>query len=215
MAGAVAGALRACVAALTVFAAPGLAHETSGAGKVVHLTADGFEPRSLEIEAGGKVVFENADVEGHWPASDDYPMHDGYPGFDPERPVEPGEGWAFTFQEPGEWGYHGHMNPMLEGEILVREEGGLLAALGNLFAALPSVLPPGGDETEGAPPEGADGDRKDPKDRYAALVRERDPRFALNRLEEDMEVDGKLLRSCHHRRTCLDTLRIMAPMFEA
>ena len=190
-------ALCACVAALMVFATPGLAHETSAEGKVVHLTADGFEPRSLEVEAGEKVVFENADVEGHWPASDDHPMHDGYPGFDPEKPVDPGEEWGFTFEKPVEWGYHDHMNPMLEGEIVVREEGGLLASLGNLFAALLSALPSGEDEAEGKPPGGVDQAREDPKEHYADLVRERDPRFALDQLEKDMEADEQLLRSCH------------------
>ena len=190
-------ALCACVAALMVFAAPALAHETSGADKVVHLTTEGFEPRSLEVEAGEKVVFENADVEGHWPASDDHPMHDGYPGFDPQKPVEPGKEWSFTFEKPGEWGYHDHMNPMLEGEIVVRGEGGILASIGNLFAALLSVLPSGGDGAKEAPHEEVDQDREDPKKRYAALVRERDPRFALNQLGKDMEADEQLLRSCH------------------
>jgi len=180
-----------------VLAAPGLAHETSAGDKVVHLTAEGFKPRSLEVEAGEKVVFENADVEGHWPASDDHPMHDGYPGFDPEKPIEPGEEWGFTFEKPGKWGYHDHMNPLLEGEIVVREEDGPLAAIGTLFAALLSIFSSGEPATvgEGAketPSEGVDQDREDPKERYAALVKERDPRFALNRLGEDMETDEQL-----------------------
>ena len=197
----VAGVLCACVAALMVFAAPGLAHEASGEDKVVHLTAESFEPRSLEIEAGKKVIFENADIEGHWPASDDHPMHDGYSGFDPEKPVEPGEEWSFTFEKPGEWGYHDHMNPLLEGKIVVREEGGLLAAIGNLFAALASVFPSGGPDATGDGSKTSSGggreEQAEPEERYAAMVGEKDPRFALNRLGEEMETDEQLLRSCH------------------
>lgn len=55
-----------CISA-TVFLAPverASAHETDG-DVVVHVTDEGFEPRSLEIEAGETVVFENAGQKAH------------------------------------------------------------------------------------------------------------------------------------------------------
>ncbi|HEV8223906.1 MAG TPA: cupredoxin domain-containing protein, partial [Rubrobacteraceae bacterium] len=100
-------------AAVLSFVGKAYSHEDDGGSVVVHVTDEGFEPRSITVEAGRTVVFENAGDEAHWPASDDHPTHQEYPGFDPKKPVPPGEEWSFTFDRPGEWGYHDHMNPYL------------------------------------------------------------------------------------------------------
>jgi hypothetical protein len=58
-------------------------------------------------------VSENVDDEAHWPASDDHPTHEEHPEFDPRKPVQPNTEWSFTFERPGQWKYHDHMNPYL------------------------------------------------------------------------------------------------------
>ncbi len=125
--------LLACFIALLTSANAASAHGNENGDVVVHVTDEGFEPRSLEVLAGDTVVFENAGREAHWPASDDHPMHTVYPEFDPLRPVEPGTEWSFTFDKPGTWKYHDHQGPNLKGEVVVRENGGLLASVQNFF----------------------------------------------------------------------------------
>lgn len=207
------------VAASLAFASGASAHEGEGGTVVVHVTDEAFEPRSIEVEAGARVVFENVGAEGHWPASDDHPTHEAYSAFDPGEPIEPGAEWGFTFERPGKWGYHDHMNPYLTGEVVVRpgedragsDAGGLFSTIGALFAnayeTAASVFAP---DREGP---ASTGEARDPaekgsgelsEERYkkiegelAALVREEDPRAALEKVRAEIRTDDALSRSCH------------------
>ena len=219
--------LLACLSVAGFFALAGeaSAHEGDDGSVVVHVTDDGFEPRSVEVDAGTTVVFENVGGEAHWPASDDHPTHEEYPEFDPKKPVQPGTEWSFTFDRPGEWGYHDHMNPYLTGEIEVlperdpagSEPGGLLSSIGAFFANAyeAGVSLFGGEKeepasaseaetagsSEGSSNESSGGlseERyEEVKDEYVTLVREENPRVALEKLGDEMETDAALLRSCH------------------
>jgi plastocyanin len=207
-------------AAVLSFAGKAYSHEDDGGSVVVHVTDEGFEPRSITVEAGRTVVFENVGDEAHWPASDDHPTHQEYPGFDPRKPVQPGTEWSFTFDRPGEWGYHDHMNPYLTGEIIVRpddqavsEPGGLLTSIEaffvNAYETAESVF--GGERQEpasageaetGGSAEGSSGELSDKRYReieaeLTALVREENPRVALERLRREIKTDDALARSCH------------------
>jgi plastocyanin len=213
--------LLACLFVTAFFADGALAHEGGGGSVVVHVTDEGFEPRSIEVEARSTVVFENVGGEAHWPASDDHPTHEEYPGFDPKKPVPPGTEWSFTFDRPGKWGYHDHMNPYLTGEIEVLPEGnpagseqaGLLPSIGAFFAnayeTAASVF--GGEKEEpaaagqaetGGSSVGSSGELSE--ERYkeieadlGALVGEEDPRAALEKLRREIKTDDALSRSCH------------------
>ena len=203
-------------AAVLSFAGKAYSHEDDGGSVVVHVTDEGFEPRSITVEAGRTVVFENVGDEAHWPASDDHPTHQEYPGFDPRKPVPPGEEWSFTFDRPGEWRYHDHMNPYLTGEIVVRNTaapGGLLSSIEaffvNAYETAESVF--GGEREEpasageaetGGSAEGSSGELSDKRYReieaeLTALVREENPRVALEKLRREIKTDDALARSCH------------------
>ncbi|MDP9478057.1 MAG: cupredoxin domain-containing protein, partial [Actinomycetota bacterium] len=188
------------------------AHEEDGGGVVVHLTDEGFEPRSVEVVAGKTVVFENVDDEGHWPASDDHPTHEVYPAFDPKKPIQPGTSWSVNLDRPGGWKYHDHMNPTLTGEIVVKEAeapGGFFSSVGAFIAGayratVAALVGADGDSASGS--GGASGgDAEEPRDaRYEkrkgeliALMREKNPRVALDRLRQEIETDDELSRSCH------------------
>ena len=54
-----------------------------------------------------------------WPASDLHPTHSLYSEFDPGEPFESGKAWAFTFDKPGQWGYHDHLKPNHRGVVTV------------------------------------------------------------------------------------------------
>lgn len=88
---------------------------------LVRITSSGFEPSVVEIYRGDTVVFLNNDTDERWPASDNHPSHEIYPQFDPNRPLEAGEKWIFTFERVGTWNYHDHIYPSMGGTIVVRE----------------------------------------------------------------------------------------------
>lgn len=88
---------------------------------VVQMKADGFEPSTLTIESGDTVEFKNESGEDKWPASDVHPTHELYPGFDAQKTVLDGDSYEFTFDRAGRWGYHDHLNPDIQGTIVVED----------------------------------------------------------------------------------------------
>ncbi len=88
-------------------------------GATVRMGADGFSPETLTVEAGETVTFENTGDDDRWPASNVHPTHELYPEFDARKAVLPDESYSFTFERPGRWGYHDHLNPDLQGTIVV------------------------------------------------------------------------------------------------
>ena len=87
---------------------------------VVEITSMGFSPDVVEINQGDFVVWVNLDGKRHWPATDDHPAHDQYPGFDSKAPLKKGEEWEFQFDRVGEWEYHDHLSPLNVGVVIVR-----------------------------------------------------------------------------------------------
>lgn len=88
---------------------------------VVHISDSSVDPPQLNIQQGDTVVFENAGQNVHWPASNIHPTHEVYPEFDSQKPLPPGEQWQFTFDRPGQWRWHDHLDPKLTGEIRVEQ----------------------------------------------------------------------------------------------
>lgn len=196
--------LSACISALVFLTLVDKASAHEDSNVTVHVTDEGFEPRSVEVAAGDTVVFENTGQKAHWPASDDHPTHTLYPEFDPLGPVEPGTDWSFTFDKLGTWKYHDHQSPYLKGEVIVREDEGFLASMQNFFLnayrATASIF--ASEERESAANEEENGqlsgDRYEGvKDSYVALVKDEDPGAALNRLRDEIKTDDALARSCH------------------
>jgi plastocyanin len=89
-------------------------------GDLVEITDSGFEPSTLTVNSGDTVTFENDSSDDAWPASDVHPTHQEYPGFDAKKPLLPGESYKFTFTKTGSWGYHNHLEPDVEGTIVVK-----------------------------------------------------------------------------------------------
>ncbi len=86
---------------------------------LVKITDNGFDPGTIIIKAGQRVVWLNETKNYVWPASDPHPYHTGYPGFDPEEPFLNGEVWAFKFDQVGSWGYHNHLKPSERAKVIV------------------------------------------------------------------------------------------------
>jgi plastocyanin len=188
--------------------------EEEGGSVVVHVTEEGFDPASVEVQSGDTVVFENVDDEGHWPASDDHPTHEIYPTFDPKKPIQPATSWTATLDRLGTWKYHDHMNPTLTGEVVVTKAappGGFFSSVGAVFASAYEATVaglvgaqedsasrsgdgrPSGEDTQ----EPRDGRYEEKKDEFVALMKKENPRVALDRLRAEIETDDALSRSCH------------------
>ena len=93
---------------------------SAGGDNVVQMKADGFEPSTLTIKSGDTVEFKNESGEDKWPASNVHPTHELYPGFDAKKPLLPGDTYSFTFTKSGSWGYHNHLEPEIQGTIVVQ-----------------------------------------------------------------------------------------------
>ena len=98
-----------------------------------------FTPKSITINVGDTVIFENMGddatttfkgdvatfVPGKtglsvWPAAGPHPIHNSVPGFDAKRPLIVGETYSFTFTKAQTVTYHNHLNPSQTGTIIVK-----------------------------------------------------------------------------------------------
>lgn len=96
---------------------------TIGTGNTVNvvITDSGFVPEVVDIAVGDTVAWTNNRTSVNvWPASDDHPTHTKLPGFDALRGIDKGQTYQFTFAQPGEWRYHDHLHPAVEGTVRVK-----------------------------------------------------------------------------------------------
>lgn len=90
------------------------------AGATIRMTAAGFSPATVTVNAGEAVAFINDDPAApHWPASAVHPAHTVLPGFDALGGVASGASYVFTFETPGAWEFHDHLNPGFTGQVIV------------------------------------------------------------------------------------------------
>lgn len=84
-------------------------------------TDDGFIPNTIEIIKGETVEFKNQSSLPMWVATNDHPAHNILPTFDQFTTSAFGESWHYTFDQPGEWIYHDHVNASMEGVVVVKD----------------------------------------------------------------------------------------------
>ena len=113
-------AAAAMAALVLAFGLAALASTAVGDHKV-EITKTGFAPVSLQIKAGDKVVWTNADDKDHTVTSNekvpgeaqDRPMFDS-------GPLKPGATWEFTFPKPGKYAYHCTKDETMTGTVTVK-----------------------------------------------------------------------------------------------
>lgn len=87
--------------------------------ETVRYTNDGFQPKKLTVPVGTMVEFVNQSDKTMWIASNVHPEHEILPTFDQFKEVPKGQSYMYTFDKKGTWPYHDHINPALEGTIVV------------------------------------------------------------------------------------------------
>ena len=88
----------------------------------VHMTeGNRFDSARMIISPGTKVNWINDDLPLHFVNSDPHPSHNLDPGLN-SKGIASGEGFSFTFEELGVWGYHcsAHVNLGMRGQVLVK-----------------------------------------------------------------------------------------------
>lgn len=88
-------------------------------GKTISLSSHGFSPASLTIKVGEKVTWTNEDNGPSTVNSDPHPAHTNYPPLNLGK-FNDGEELSLTFDKPGTYGYHNHLNPSQKGTIIVQ-----------------------------------------------------------------------------------------------
>lgn len=83
-------------------------------------SADGFSPASVTIKAGQTVTWTNSDSASHTVNSNPHPTHTDYPPLNNVGLIAPGTGKSFTFNTPGTYHYHDHLNPSHQGTVVVQ-----------------------------------------------------------------------------------------------
>lgn len=107
------------VCCLLVSASPVLAHSQV---QVIKMVPGAFDPQEITVDENSTIIFKNDDTVPRWPASNIHPTHDLYPEFDPKKPINPGESWAFDPKMAGDWKIHDHLLPHIRGKVTVTGE---------------------------------------------------------------------------------------------
>lgn len=84
----------------------------------ITLTANGFSPANLTVKSGTTVSWVNKSGNTATVNSDPHPSHTAYPPLNLGSFPDNGT-LSLTFNQPGTYGYHNHLNPAEKGTIIV------------------------------------------------------------------------------------------------
>lgn len=87
----------------------------------VKITENGFEPSTVVIKKGARVVWTNTDQANHQVASNPHPTNDGLPDLNSEM-LNNNQSFEYVFQDEGNFGYHDNFNPTMNGTIVVEDD---------------------------------------------------------------------------------------------
>lgn len=92
---------------------------TQQSQNTVTLTSNGFSPATLTIKTGKTVTWVNKSGESATVNSDPHPTHTDYTPLNLDNFLDGGT-LTLTFDKPGTFGYHNHLNPSEWGTITVQ-----------------------------------------------------------------------------------------------
>ncbi len=84
----------------------------------VGLTASGFEPKTITVKAGTKVVWTNKSGAVATVSSDPHPVHTAYPPLNLGK-MNDGASVFLIFDKPGTYTYHNHLDASTTGTVVV------------------------------------------------------------------------------------------------
>lgn len=87
-------------------------------GKEVAVTNTGFEPQTITIKAGQRVVWTNKSGASVTVSSDSHPTHLLWPFLNLGQFAD-GSSVSVVFEKAGKYTYHNHLNPSQTGTVIV------------------------------------------------------------------------------------------------
>jgi plastocyanin len=84
----------------------------------VNVTSAGFDPKTVTVKVGTKVVWVNKSADVANVSSAAHPTHQAYPPLN-LGDFDDGESVSLIFEEKGEYKYHNHLNPSHTGSVVV------------------------------------------------------------------------------------------------
>lgn len=87
-------------------------------GKDVNVTSNGFEPQTVTIKAGQRIVWTNKSGGVVTVNSDSHPTHLMWPFLNLGR-FDDGSSVSVVFEKPGTYTYHNHLNASQIGTVVV------------------------------------------------------------------------------------------------
>ncbi|MBI2036082.1 cupredoxin domain-containing protein [Candidatus Microgenomates bacterium] len=97
-----------------------LTNEATGSAQqvTVMLTQSGFEPATVTVKAGTKVIWVNNSGDMATVNSAVHPTHLVYPPLNFDQ-FPNGQSLSLVFDKPGTYKYHDHLNPSQTGQVIV------------------------------------------------------------------------------------------------
>jgi plastocyanin len=86
---------------------------------VVRITNNGFQPATLVVRPGTKVVWSNGDQSLHQVTANPFPKGTDLPSLKSEILTNAQE-YAYTAHATGSFGYHDQLNPTINGTLIVK-----------------------------------------------------------------------------------------------
>jgi len=85
------------------------------------ITFDGdhFSPATLTVSAGTTVTVKNSSSQELQFDSDPHPVHTDDTDLNAGT-IDPGHSQTFTVEKTGTFGYHDHLNPSIQGTIIIK-----------------------------------------------------------------------------------------------
>ena len=86
----------------------------------VRITASGFQPATLAVKEGTKIVWTNDDSVLHQLASDPFPKDTGLPGLK-SAILNNDQTYTYVASTTGTFGYHDQLKPTINGTLVVKK----------------------------------------------------------------------------------------------
>ena len=88
---------------------------------LVRITKTGFEPATISVKKGTKVIWTNTDSGLHQVASNPYPKDTDLPGLKSEI-LNNTQAYEYTANTTGTFSYHDQLNPTINGTLVVQKK---------------------------------------------------------------------------------------------
>jgi plastocyanin len=86
----------------------------------IMITSDGFEPATLAVEKGTRIIWTNSDTRPHQLQANPHPTGKSLPSLRSEI-LNNKQTFHYMANETGSFGYHDHLNPTINGNLDVKE----------------------------------------------------------------------------------------------